>query len=198
MPRAIVITTVVCGVLFVMISGAAQLFIPDERDITDPDAAAFQIMSLAAGRWLEVFFLVAYLAGCFGAAIAAQVGVTRILYAMGRDGVLPRKVFGILSARFNTPVGATVFVAVISLSALVADLATIATLISFGALAAFSLVNLCSGETLRYRRQTGARSQRCAGVCDFAAARFRVDHAGCGSTCPRQRSSPEHAGSPSV
>ena len=143
-PRAIVITTVVCGVLFVMISGAAQLFIPDERDITDPDAAAFQIMSLAAGRWLEVFFLVAYLAGCFGAAIAAQVGVTRILYAMGRDGVLPRKVFGILSARFNTPVGATLFVAVISLSALVADLATIATLISFGALAAFSLVNLAA------------------------------------------------------
>jgi putrescine importer len=141
-PRAIVITTVVCGFLFIMISWAAQLIIPDESDITDPDAAAFQIMGLAAGRWLEVFFLVAYLAGCFGAAIAAQVGVTRILYAMGRDGVLPRKVFGVLSARFNTPVGATLFVALISLSALVADLATVATLISFGALAAFSLVNL--------------------------------------------------------
>jgi putrescine importer len=141
-PRAIVITTVVCGFLFITISWAAQLIIPDERDITDPDVAAFQIMGLTAGRWLEVFFLVAYLAGCFGAAIAAQVGVTRILYAMGRDGVLPRKVFGVLSARFNTPVRATLFVALISLSALVADLATVATLISFGALAAFSLVNL--------------------------------------------------------
>jgi putrescine importer len=141
-PRAIVITTLVCGFLFIMISWAAQLIIPDERDITDPDAAAFQIMGLAAGRWLEVFFLVAYLAGCFGAAIAAQVGVTRILYAMGRDGVLPRRVFGVLSARFNTPVGATLFVALISFSALIADLATVATLISFGALAAFSLVNL--------------------------------------------------------
>ena len=141
-PRAIVITTVLCGCLFIMISWAAQLIIPDENDITDPDSAAFQIMGLTAGRWLEIFFLVAYLAGCFGAAVAAQVGVTRVLYAMGRDGVLPRKVFGMLSARFNTPVGATLFVAVISLSALVADLATVATLISFGALAAFSLVNL--------------------------------------------------------
>jgi putrescine importer len=90
-PRAIVITTVVCGFLFITISWAAQLIIPDERDITDPDVAAFQIMGLTAGRWLEVFFLVAYLAGCFGAAIAAQVGVTRILYAMGRDGCCPAK-----------------------------------------------------------------------------------------------------------
>jgi putrescine importer len=145
-PRAIVITTLLCGFLFIMISCAAQLTIPDEADITDPDAAAFQIMGLTAGRWLEVFFLVAYLAGCFGAAIAAQVGVTRILYAMGRDGVLPRRVFGVLSARFNTPVGATLFVALISLSALVADLATVATLISFGALAAFSLVNLSAAK----------------------------------------------------
>lgn len=99
-------------------------------------------MEVAAGKWLEIFFLVAYIAGCFAAALASQASVARILFAMGRDGVLPRRLFGSVSQRWQTPIGAALFVGVVSLAALVADLNTVASLISFGALAAFSLVNL--------------------------------------------------------
>lgn len=141
-PRAIIATTVIGGLVFVVVSYVAHLIQPDWRAITDPDAAAIDIMGIAAGHWLEVFFLIAYIGGCVAAAIASQVSVARILYAMGRDGVLPTTVFGRISARFRTPVGATLVVAVISLVALVSDLATVASLISFGALAAFSLVHL--------------------------------------------------------
>ncbi|MFF8848303.1 APC family permease [Streptomyces sp. NPDC015127] len=141
-PRAIVLTTLIGGFVFTIISYAAQLVQPDWRDIDEPDAAAAQIMGIAAGHWLEVFFLVAYISGCVAAAIASQASVARVLYAMGRDRVFPRLVFGTLSARFSTPVGATLVVGFISLAALFSDLGTVASLISFGALAAFSLVNL--------------------------------------------------------
>lgn len=141
-PRAIIATTVIGGLIFTVVSYVAHLVQPDWRDITDPDAAAMDIMALTAGHWLEVFFLVAYISGCVAAAIASQVSVARILYAMGRDRVLPQSVFGRVSARFRTPVGATLVVAAISLVALVSDLGTVASLISFGALAAFSLVHL--------------------------------------------------------
>ncbi|WP_295829228.1 APC family permease [uncultured Microbacterium sp.] len=140
-PRAIILTTVIGGLIFTVIAYVSTLVIPDVADIENPDAAANQIMEVAAGRWLEVFFLVAYIAGCIAAALASQASVSRILFAMGRDGVLPR-FFARLSRRYQTPIGAAIFVGVVSLAALFADLNTVASLISFGALAAFSLVNL--------------------------------------------------------
>jgi len=51
----------------------------------------------------NIFFTAAYVAGCVGSALTSQASVSRILYAMGRDGVLPRKVFGHVSLRFGTP-----------------------------------------------------------------------------------------------
>ena len=140
-PRAIILTTIIGGLIFTVIAYVSTLVIPNVADIENPDAAANQIMEVAAGRWLEVFFLVAYIAGCIAAALASQASVSRILFAMGRDGVLPR-FFARLSRRYQTPIGAAIFVGVVSLAALIADLNTVASLISFGALAAFSLVNL--------------------------------------------------------
>ncbi|MNJ68395.1 Low-affinity putrescine importer PlaP [compost metagenome] len=61
---------------------------------------------------------------------------------MGRDNVLPQRWFARLSPRFGTPVVATLVVSAFSLLALIIDLATLASLISFGALVAFSAVNL--------------------------------------------------------
>ena len=77
-----------------------------------------------------------------GRRITSQASVARILFAMGRDGILPRKVFGYVAVRFGTPVYAILVVSVISLLAVVIDLATLASVVSFGALVAFSAVNL--------------------------------------------------------
>ncbi|KTR96443.1 Putrescine importer PuuP [Microbacterium testaceum] len=140
-PRAIILTTIIGGLIFTVIAYVSTLVIPNVADIANPDAAANQIMEVAAGRWLELFFLIAYIAGCIAAALASQASVSRILFAMGRDGVLPG-FFARLSTRYRTPIGAAIFVGVVSLAALFADLNTVASLISFGALAAFSLVNL--------------------------------------------------------
>ncbi len=141
-PRAIMLTVLVGALLFIVVSYLCTLIVPDPSTITDPDSAAVQIMGIVAGQWLQTVFLFAYLTACAGSALAAQVSVTRILYAMGRDGVLPRAVFGRLSRRFQTPAGAILFVGALSFLALGVDLATLFAVVSFGALAAFTLVNL--------------------------------------------------------
>ncbi|WP_431236029.1 APC family permease (plasmid) [Mycolicibacterium psychrotolerans] len=141
-PKAIVLTALLGGLIFFSVSYAASLIQPNYQDISDPDSAAHDLVAIAGGPWLQAFFLASYMAACIAAALSAQAGVTRILFAMGRDGVLPRVIFGRISKRFHTPVGATLFVAALSLAALVADLETMASIVSFGALAAFSLVNL--------------------------------------------------------
>lgn len=141
-PLAIILTVVLGGVIFLVVSYCATLVVPDYRTITDPDSAALQVVVAAGGHTLQNFFIVAYMCACSAAALSSQVSVTRILYAMGRDGVLPRTVFGRISGRFHTPIGAALVVSAISLFALIADLETMASIVSFGALAAFTLVNL--------------------------------------------------------
>ena len=73
--------------------------------------------------------------------MTTQVSVAGISTARGRDRVLPG-VFGRLHPRFKTPWVAALAVSVVSLLALVLTLDVAATMISFGALAAFSMVNL--------------------------------------------------------
>lgn len=140
-PRAIMLTTIIAGVMFVGVSMIGQLVMP-VAGFDDPDAAAFEIVLRAGGQFLSVFFVAASVAGSLGSALTSQASVSRILYSMGRDGVLPRSVFGRLSARRSVPVGGVLVTSAVALLALVLSLATVSSLISFGALVAFSVVNL--------------------------------------------------------
>ena len=140
-PRAIILTTLGAGLLFTVLAYISQLVLPGSH-FDNVDAAANEVMFKAGGQFLANFFTAAFVAGSLGSALASQAAVSRILYTMGRDRVLPQRWFGRLSPRFGTPVFATVLVSVFSLLALVIDLTTLASLISFGALVAFTAVNL--------------------------------------------------------
>jgi amino acid transporter len=140
-PRAIMIATITAGVLFVVLSYISQLVFPSNQ-FADVDSGSLDVMKTAGGQFLSTFFTAAYVAGALGSAITSQASVARILYAMGRDGILSRRVFGHIPPRFTTPTYAILVVSVISLGAIWLDLADLASIVSFGALVAFSAVNL--------------------------------------------------------
>ena len=140
-PRAIIIATVLSGLIFIVLSYVSQLVFPSNQ-FADVDSGSLDVMMAAGGQFLNTFFTAAYVAGALGSALTSQASVARILFAMGRDGILPKRIFGHVSPRFSTPVWAILVVSVVSLLAVVIDLATLASLISFGALVAFSVVNL--------------------------------------------------------
>ena len=139
-PRAIMIVTLGAGILFIVLSYVSQLLFPGSH-FKDVNTASTEVIAVA-GQWLAVLFTAGYVAGCLGSALTSQASVSRILFAMGRDGVLPRRVFGHLNVRFGTPVVPILIVSAISLIAIWIDLATLTNMISFGALIAFSFVNL--------------------------------------------------------
>ncbi|MCE1782315.1 Putrescine importer PuuP, partial [Enterobacter hormaechei] len=60
----------------------------------------------------------------------------------GRDGVFPEKIFGYVHPKWRTPVINVSLVGIIGLSAITFDLVTATALINFGALIAFTFVNL--------------------------------------------------------
>lgn len=141
-PRAVILTTVIGGFFFVAVSWFAYMAHPAVISGEGADVAAISVLSQIGGTLLTALFLAAYVTGALGSALASQASVSRILYAMGRDRVLPHKLFGSISSRFHTPVGAILVVALISISAVFADVDFVASIVSFGALTAFSMVNL--------------------------------------------------------
>ena len=143
LPKAIIITVLLAGVIFIAVSSAAHLIYPDWRALIPvQDTASLVVSEKAGGKWMYNFFMAAYLTGVYASAMTAQTGVSRIFYAMGREGVLPKKIFYHLHPRFRTPNRAIIFVALISLTALELSLDLVVSMISFGALVAFTFVNL--------------------------------------------------------
>lgn len=140
-PQAIMIATVISGLIFFALSYVSQLVFPSNK-FADVDSGSLDVMTAAGGQFLSTFFTATYVVAAIGCALTSQASVARILFAMGRDGVLSRRVLGHLSGRFSTPTFAILVVSVVSLMAIWIDLATLASIISFGALVAFSAVNL--------------------------------------------------------
>ena len=142
-PAAIMLTVIIAGIIFLFISYAAHILYPDwQKLIPVQDTASVVISEKAGGKWIYIFFMATYLTGTFASAMTAQTSISRILYAMGREGVLPRKIFYHLHQRFHTPYLSILIVSTISLTALFLKLSLVVSMISFGALGAFTFVNL--------------------------------------------------------
>jgi putrescine importer len=140
-PRAILLTTLAGGLIFTVCAWMAGLAFPDYQHLS-ASAPTLDLMHRIGGVVLGGLFTAAFVAGSFAAAMTSQVSVSRILYSMGRDGMLPQRVFGILHSRFKTPYLAIVIVGALGLIALVIPLDWVFQMINFGALIAFSFVNL--------------------------------------------------------
>ncbi|WP_067186419.1 APC family permease [Microtetraspora niveoalba] len=140
-PRAVVLTTLIGGLLFVLVAWMGSLAHPG-HDFADPDTAGVDIMAALGGAAFETIFVGIYVIGAFGSAMTTQASVSRILYSMGRDGVLPRRAFSLLHPRFKSPVFAVAVVSAVSLVALFISLDNAVVMVNFGALIAFSMVNL--------------------------------------------------------
>ncbi len=142
-PKAIILCALAGGTVYIFQSYLGHLAFPDLGAIADDqDVASATVMKSIGGSFLNSFFTAAYVAGAFACAMASQASVSRILFAMGRDGSLPRTVFARLHPTYRTPVVGNLVVGVFGLTALFISLATVSSMISFGALAAFSFVNL--------------------------------------------------------
>ncbi|UVH53904.1 APC family permease [Pseudomonas sp. CBSPBW29] len=140
-PRAIMLITLIGGLIFVGVSYFVQIAHPS-FEFTDVDSAAYEIARNIGGDLFVSIFLIGLIVGQFASGLSAQASGSRLLFAMGRDGVLPKSFFGTLHVRFGTPVNSILLCAVVALLALKLDVTTSTSFINFGAFLAFSLVNL--------------------------------------------------------
>lgn len=141
-PKAIFLTALFGGVIFVVVSYFLQLYFPDISRFKDPDASQPEIMLYVAGKAFQFGILIFSCVTVLASGMAAHAGVSRLMYVMGRDGVFPERFFGYIHPKWRTPALNVLLVGAIALSSITFDLVTATALINFGALVAFSFVNL--------------------------------------------------------
>lgn len=141
-PKAIFLTALWGGIIFITASFFIQLFFPDMSRFKEPEAALPEIALYVGGKLFQSIFLCTTFVNTLASGLASHASVSRLLYVMGRDKVFPEKWFGYIHPKWKTPAINVVIVGVISLSACFFDLVTAASLINFGALMAFTFVNL--------------------------------------------------------
>ncbi|SDB81816.1 APC family permease [Acinetobacter boissieri] len=140
-PKAIILTTLIGGLIFFTASWFIQLYFPSNRLFKNPDEALPEIVLIVGGALFQSVFLVGQIMNTVASGLASHASASRLLFIMGKDGIFNQKTFGHLSEKWGTPLFSTLFVGVVSLAAMFLDLAQVVSLISFGALIAFTAVN---------------------------------------------------------
>lgn len=140
-PRGVMITTLAGGLIFIAVAWVGYAVHPSYV-FNNVDAAGVEVMESVGGELLGAAFVAVYVIACLGAAMVQQASVSRIIFSMGRDNLLPKRIFGVLHPKWKTPIAALLVASLVGLLALVLSLEQAVVMINFGALAAFSMVNL--------------------------------------------------------
>ena len=155
-PRGILLTVVLGGAIFFAIALVMQWVHPGA--VFDDESTAGYAIAISAGgqRFADVLNVMGLLGG-LASCVAIQASTSRLMYVMGRDGVLPRRAFGYLSPRFRTPLFNIGLIALVGLFATKLSLATATSFINFGAFLAFAIVNVCVVAMWLRQRRSGER-----------------------------------------
>lgn len=144
-PRAIVLTCFITGVLASIEVYVAQLVWPRGLAFPDLDTAYVHVSGRMGGPILFLIVNASLLLANIGSGMASQLGAARLLYAMGQDGALPRRFFAVVHPKNRIPRNNVLLIGAICLAgALVFSYQLGTELLNYGALLAFMGVNLAS------------------------------------------------------
>ncbi len=141
-PRAIFLTALIGGLIFIFATYFLQLYFPDISRFGIRMPHSLKSCCMWQGKAFRVGALIFSTITVLASGMAAHAGVARLMYVMGRDGVFPKSFFGYVHPTRRTPAMNIIPVGAIALLAINFDPVMATALINFGALVAFTFVNL--------------------------------------------------------
>jgi len=165
-PKRNVLLAVVLTCIFAGVCSGIEAYLgarvwPDWRSFPNLETAFMDICSRVGGVVLFNAMGLILVVAAFGSGLTGTLGAARLLFGMGRDGVLPKKFFGQLKPGSNTPVnnilliGGLAFVGAVLLNYIGSAYQHAGELLNFGAFLAFMGVNLACFWQFGVRRQQG-------------------------------------------
>ena len=146
-PRRNILLATVFTCLLTGILGTAQVYLgqlvwPDYRTYPDADTAFVHVAGRAGGPALFHAINMTILVASIGSGMGAQLAGARLLYGMGRDGVIPKGFFGAVQPQRRIPQNSVLFIGAVALvGAFLMKYQLGAELLNFGALFGFMGVN---------------------------------------------------------
>ena len=121
----------------------ASLAWNDYQTFPQIETAILDIGHRIGGQMMFLILTLVLIIAGVSSALTGQAGFCRLLFAMGRDGIIPRSLFGHLHPRYGTPTRAIYITSAASLAgALLMRFQIAIELLNFGAFVGFILVNL--------------------------------------------------------
>ncbi|HWY69021.1 MAG TPA: APC family permease [Terriglobales bacterium] len=167
---ATVLVCVFTGLFGGLLVYLAQLVWPDWHVFPNLETAFMDVCSRVGGTFLFNAMGIILILAAFGSALTGGLGAARLLFGMGRDNVLPRRIFGHLSPGSSTPtyniliIGGLSFLGAIALNRFGNAYEHAGELLNFGAFLAFMGVNLATFWQFAVTTQTGYRKRVFADV----------------------------------
>ncbi|BCT77976.1 amino acid-amine transporter [Sinomonas cyclohexanicum] len=142
-PKAIVIALLLGGAIFFAAAWFGQSVFPTLDGFDNTDDTLPEMALKVGGQFFKILFTSAAFAATVASSLASHASVSRMIYVMGRNGTGPvSRFFSFVHPKFRTPSYAVVFVGAVSLLAIPFTLEFVSSMINFGALIAFTFVNL--------------------------------------------------------
>ncbi|WP_047980273.1 amino acid permease [Ornithinibacillus contaminans] len=139
MPIGIIGSLFVCTLLYVAVSLVLTGMIPfTELNVSNPVSFAIQFVHQ---DWIAGLISLGAIVGMMTVILVLLYGGTRILYALGRDGLLPKRMASLSKGRQTPVVSTWIFAILIAFCAGVVPLAKLAELVNLGTLLAFAIVS---------------------------------------------------------
>ncbi|MFJ5764136.1 APC family permease [Lysinibacillus sp. NPDC093210] len=140
MPIGIIGSLLICTVLYVIVSLVLTGMVPyTQLNVSDPVS---YVMQLVHQDWIAGIISLGAVVGMMTVILVMSYGGTRLLYALGRDGLLPKSMAE-LSPKFKTPVKNTwVFAVLVAFCAGFVPLSKLTELVNMGTLVAFTIVSI--------------------------------------------------------
>ncbi len=165
-PKRNVLLAVVLTCIFAGVCSAFEAYLgarvwPDWHSFPNLETAFMDICRRVGGLFLFNAMGAILIVAAFGSGLTGTLGAARLLFGMGRDGVLPRKTFGYLKPGSNTPTFNIVLIGIISFAGAVllnyvgSAYEHAGELLNFGAFLAFMGVNLATFWQFTVARQAG-------------------------------------------
>ncbi|GGB99879.1 amino acid permease [Pseudoduganella buxea] len=162
LPIGIIGSLAVCTILYVIVSAIMTGIVP-YKQFLGVDHPVSLALKYAGENWVAGFVDLGAILGMTTVILVMAYGQTRVIFAMSRDGLLPKKLSSIHPTH-STPFFATWVVGIVfGLIAALIPLDVLTELINIGTLAAFSLVSIAV-IILRKKRPELHRAFRCPGV----------------------------------
>ncbi|MBP2650852.1 MAG: hypothetical protein H6Q74_1677 [Firmicutes bacterium] len=140
--KAIICACVFQTIIFVAVAYFATMYAPDYTAFADLDTIFYDITYKVGGAALQLFVTLVIIISGPATALAGQSSASRLLFGMGRDNLISKKIFAHIHPKYKTPSYSIIIMGILgAIGGLTVSMEIVTDIVTFGGLIGFICVN---------------------------------------------------------